>query len=103
MLGLDGSALVIVERGGQGSSGMLYRPLVQYLRPVIMTRSCFKIFTSNLVKMATQSSSQSCPMDMSEPVGISLKTWADCALEESFLKSCKVAIKAGLIMFPLAT
>ena len=55
------------------------------------------------LKMVTQSSSQSFPMDMSEPVVMSLKTWADCATEESFLKSCKVALKAGLMMLTLAT
>ena len=42
-------------------------------------------------------------MDMSEPVVVSLKTWADCALEDSLLKSCRLALKAGLMMFPLAT
>ena len=42
-------------------------------------------------------------MDMSEPVVMLLKTWADCALEESLLESCKVALKAGLMMFPLDT
>ena len=63
----------------------------------------FQDFTSNLVKMTTQSSSHSCPMDMSEPVVMSLNTWADCALEESLLESCKVALKAGLMMFLLGT
>ena len=53
--------------------------------------------------MAAQSSLYSFPMDMSEPVEVSLKTWAYCALEEIFLKSCKVALKAGLMMFPLVT
>ena len=42
-------------------------------------------------------------MDMSESMVILLKTWEDCAMEESFLKSCKVALKAGLMMFQLAT
>ena len=42
-------------------------------------------------------------MDISEPVVMSLKTWADCVLEESLFDSCKVARKAGLMMFPLAT
>ena len=42
-------------------------------------------------------------MDMSEPVVMSLKTWVDCAMEESLLKSFKVALKAGLMMFPFAT
>ena len=65
---------------------MFHRPLVRSRKPVIMTRLCFKIFISNLVKMATQSSSQSCPMDMSDPVVMSFKTWADCALEEVCLE-----------------
>ena len=36
-------------------------------------------------------------MDIREPVVMSLKTWADCALEESLFESCKVARKAGLM------
>ena len=94
---------MIVERGGKGPSGMFHRPLVRSRKPAIMTRLCFKIFTLNLVKMATQSSSQSCPMDMSELVVMSLKTWTDCALEESLLESFKVALNSGLMMFSLAT
>ena len=94
---------MIVERGGKGYSGMSHRPLVRSCKPVIMTWLCFNSFTSNLVKIVMQSSSQSCPMDMSEPVVISLKTLADCALEESLLKSCKVALKTGLMMIPLST
>ena len=82
---------------------MFHRSLVRSRKPVIMIRLCFNIFTSNLEKMAKQSSSQSCPMDMSESVVMSLKTWADCDLEKCLLKICKVAVKAGLMMFPLAT
>ena len=72
---------MIVERVGMGSSGMFHRPLVRSHKPVIMTWLCFNIFTSNLVKMAMQSSSQSCLIEMREPVVVSLKTWADCTLE----------------------
>ena len=82
---------------------MFHIPLVQSRKPAIMTWLCFKIFTSNLVKMATQSSSKSFPIDMSEPDVMLLKTWADIALEESLLESCKVALKAGLTMFLLDT
>ena len=53
--------------------------------------------------MVTQSSSQICPMDNSEPVVMSLKTLEECALEESFFESCKVTLKASLMIFPLAT
>ena len=42
-------------------------------------------------------------MDISEPVVMSLKTWAYCALEDSLLESCKVVLKAGLMTFLLAT
>ena len=42
-------------------------------------------------------------MEINELVVVSLKTWADCALMDSFLDSCRVALKAGLIMCPLAT
>ena len=34
---------------------------------------------------------------------MSLKTWADCALEESLFDIFKVARKSGEIIFPLAT
>ena len=87
---------------GQVPSGMFHRPFLWSRKPVIMTWLCFKMFVSNLVNMATQSSLQSCLMDMSEPVLMPLKTWADCALEDSLLKSCKVALKAGWMMFLLA-
>ena len=86
-----------------GSSGMFHRPLVRSRKLVIITWLCFNIFMSNLVKMAMQSSSQSCPMAMREPVVMSLKTWADCVLEESFFDSFKVARRSGLMVFPLAT
>ena len=42
-------------------------------------------------------------MDMSDPVVMLLKTWADCDLLESLFESCKVALKAGLMMFLLVT
>ena len=42
-------------------------------------------------------------MEMREPVVMSLKTWADYALEESLFDIFKVARKSGLIMFLLAT
>ena len=42
-------------------------------------------------------------MDISDPVVMPLKTWGDCALEDSLFESCKLALKAGLMMFPLAT
>ena len=42
-------------------------------------------------------------MDMSKLVVTSLKTWVEWDLEESLLESCRVELKAGLMMFPLAT
>ena len=42
-------------------------------------------------------------MDMSKPVVISLKTWADWYLEDSLLESCRVALKAVFMVFLLAT
>ena len=86
-----------------GSSGMFHRPLVRSRKPVIITCLCFNILTSNLVKMATHLSSQSCPMEMREPVVMSLKTCADYASEESLFDSCKVARTASLMMFLLNT
>ena len=86
-----------------GSGGMFHRPLVRSRKSVIMTLLCLNIFTSNLVKMAMKLSSQSCPMDMREPVVMMLKTWADFALEESLFDILKVPRKAGLMIFLLAT
>ena len=88
---------------GAGTQWDVSQALVRFRRPVIMTRLCFKIFTSNLVNMATQLSSQSCLMDTNEPVVMLLMTWTDCALEESLSESCRVVLKAGLMMFSLAT
>ena len=103
MLVSDGSDLIVVGLGGWVPVGCSNMPLVRSCKPVMINLSCFNISTSNLVKMATQFSSQSCPMEMRESVVISLKTWVDCALEESLFDICKVAHKAGLMMFPLAT
>ena len=89
--------------GELGSSGMFHRPLVWSHKPGIITWLCFKIFTSNLVKMAMQSSYQSCPMEMREPVVMSLKTWANCTLKEGLFDSFKVARRSGLMVFLLAT
>ena len=89
--------------GGHGPSGMFHRPLVRFRKPEIMTWLSFNMFTSYLVKMATQLLLQSWPMDMSEPVVMYLNTWAGCTLAESLLESIKVELKAGLIMCPLAT
>ena len=57
----------------------------------------------NLVNMVMQSSSQSCPMDMVEPVVRSLKTWADCALGGKLVDIFKVACRFGLMTLPLET
>ena len=86
-----------------GSSGMFHRPLVRSRKPVIMTCLCFKIFTSDLVKMEMQLSLKSCPMEMREHVFMSLKVWAGCALEEILFDIFKVARKSGLMVLPLAT
>ena len=61
------------------------------------------MLTSNLVKMTIQSSSQSCPMDMRDPVAMSLKTWAYIALGESLFDIFKVSRKSGFMMLLLAT
>ena len=42
-------------------------------------------------------------MKMGEPVVMSLKMWADCALEDIFFDIFKVARKSGLMILPLAT
>ena len=82
---------------------MFHSSLVWSRKSVIMTLLCFKIFTSNLVKMAMQLSSQSFPMEMREPVVMLLKAWADCALGEILFDIFKVARKSGLTTLPLAT
>ena len=53
--------------------------------------------------MAMQSSSIHFPMEMREPVVMSLKMWADCALGESLLDTFKVDRKSGLMTLLLAT
>ena len=94
---------MIVEKGGMGSSEIIHRPLMRSCKPVIITWLCFNIFTSYLVKMSMQSSSQSCSMEMREPMMVFLKMWADFFLEESLFDIFKVAHKLGLMMFPFAT
>ena len=54
--------------GGAGLQWDVPHAIFWSRKPVLMTWLCFNIFTSDLVKMATQPSSQSCPMDMSESV-----------------------------------
>ena len=82
---------------------MFHRPSVRSRKSVIIIWLYFKMFTSNLVKMARQFSSQSFTMDMREPVVMLLKTWADCALVEILFDSFKVACKSGLMIFLSAT
>ena len=81
---------------------MFHSSLVWSRKSVIMTLLCFKIFTSNLVKMAMQLSSQSFPMEMREPVVMLLKTWADWDLEEILFDIFKVDCKSGLMILPLS-
>ena len=88
--------------GGMGSSGIFHRPLVRSRKLVMMTWLCFKIITSNLVKMAMQSLSQSFPMEMREPVVGLLTAWADCALGERLFEIFKVAHKSGFMTLLLA-
>ena len=94
---------MIVEQGGLGSSGMFHRLLVRSHKTVILTRLCFKIFASKLVKMVMQSSLQSCLKEMREPVVLLLTTWEDFTLEESLFDIFKVALKSGLVILLLAT
>ena len=82
---------------------MFHRPLLRSRKTVIMNWFCFKIFTPNLVKMVMQLSSQICPVEMREPMLMSLKTWAECALEESLFDLFEVDRKLGLMIFLLAT
>ena len=42
-------------------------------------------------------------METRDPVVMSLKTWAYCALGERLFDICKVASQAGLMMCPLET
>ena len=71
--------------------------------PVIMTLFYFYFLQSNLVKIAMQLSSQSCPLDIREPVVRSFKTMEDCALGESLVDIFNVDSIFGLLMLPFAT
>ena len=62
----------------------------------------FKNITSNLLNMVMQSSSQSCPKEMRNPLVMLLNTSADCALVESLLEIFKVAHKSVLMTLPLS-
>jgi len=53
--------------GAFGASGMFHRPLLGFRLPRMMTCPSLMILTSYLLKRATQSSSQSWPMEMREP------------------------------------
>ena len=63
----------------------------------------FKNIYVKLGEGGTQSSSQSCTMEMKEPVVMSLKTWVNCDLGESLFDIFKVACKSVFMTFPLAT
>ena len=82
---------------------MFHRPSVRSRKSVIIIWVYFKMFTSNLLKMVMQLSSKNYPTEMMEPVVMSLKTWADCALVEILFDSFKVACKSGLMIFLSAT
>ena len=76
---------------------------MQSRKPVIMTWLCFKIFTSNLVKIAMQLSSQRCPMEMREPVVMSWRRGRIALWKEFFFDLFKMARKFGFMILPLAT
>ena len=80
-------ALAVCYSGGRGvgglavmveDKGMSHSPL-SVRRPSMITLLFFSILTLNLEKIAMQSSSQSCPRDMRDPVWISsnmITCWA---------------------------
>jgi hypothetical protein len=51
-----------------GGSGMFQRPLVLFRGPLIRSDPSLMICTWCFVRMAAQSLSQSCPIELSEPV-----------------------------------
>ena len=63
----------------------------------------FKILTSYLVKMATQLSLHSCPMEMSVPLFKLLKLYAILARVFNLLDSGSIAFLFGVIILPSAT
>ena len=76
-----------------GARGRFHSPLVGFLT----------IWTSYLVKMAMQLSSQSCPMEIREPDWRSSNMCASWAREDNWEASCKVARLVGRMVWPLAT
>ncbi len=50
-----------------GASGMFHRPFLVLRVPCMMIWPFLRMLRLYLLKMATQSSSQSCPMEMREP------------------------------------
>ena len=89
--------------GEIGSNGIFHRPLVWSRKLVMMTWFCLNFFASNLVKTATQLSSQICPMEMREPMVRSLKMWSYFALWEILVDIFNVARRFCLMTVPFAT
>ena len=85
-----------------GDKGMSHNPL-SVLRPSMMILLFFRILTWNLEKIAMQSSSQSWPREISDPVWISSKITTDWAWAVSSSDSFIFALNLGEIISPLAT
>lgn len=81
--------------GAFGANGIFQRPLVELRLPTMMTCPSLIILTSYLDNRATQSSSQSCPMEMKDPDLRLSKTCPDCALLES---SCARGMRARFMV-----
>ena len=88
---------------GFGAIGMFHRPFVGLRCPLMIILLCLKILRFCFVKMAMQLSSQSCPIDISEPDLMPLKIWAFFASVDKFGLKGMMADWCGVMMVPFAT
>ena len=104
-------ALAMCFSGGKGlggggitgeDKGMSHRPL-SVRRPSIIILLFLSILTLNLEKIAMQSSSQSCPRDIRDPVWISSHMITCWALADRSSDSFILAFNLGEMMSPFAT
>ena len=95
-----------VVRGGisrdLGARGMFHKPFSVFLVPSRIMSPFLYILTLDLLNNATQSSSQSWPMDKSEDWR-SLKMWPEDACVDRAGESGMLTLCDGVIVFPLAT
>ena len=82
--------------------GIFQRPFVRFLCYKIIRFLSLMIFTWYLVKMAIQSSSQSFPMEMREPVARLSRMWTSWEVADSYWESVTCAEWVACICLPSA-